>query len=211
MTRGSASRAAVGVGWKLGLLLGGFAVINHSLEVFAHLRPPLPAIRGVAMWAVTFLVCGAASSFTDTRVRDVPLGVAASVLAAVTSAAILVCYAIAVGIVRDQPLALDAILITGGTHVAGSVVVGLLVGSVSGCAGVWLRSASRHTAMGAGVGVMLVLATGLGAIFHATVLERSARPPFIMFGLPAIATALAVAAPVMMTLRPPTRGAARAS
>ena len=42
--------------------------------------------------------------------------------------------------------------------------------------------------MGAAVGLVLLLAAGLSAIAHATGLERSARPPFIMFGLPAVAS-----------------------
>ena len=46
----------------------------------------------------------------------------------------------------------------------------------------------------------LLLAAGLSAIVHATGLERSARPPFIIFGLPAVAIALAVAAPAFRAL-----------
>lgn len=89
---------AVDVGWKLGLLLGGVQVINHSLDVFASLQPPLPAIRGVAMWAVVFLVCGAASSIAYGRTHTLRFGIIASILASVGGAAILVVYAIAVGV-----------------------------------------------------------------------------------------------------------------
>src|SRR6476469_3533061 len=102
MNSQSPSRMAVAVGGKPGLLLGGVQVINHSLEVFANLQPPLPAIRGVAMWAVMFLVCGAASSIAYDRTRAVPFGIVASILAAVCGAAILVVYAIAVGVARGE-------------------------------------------------------------------------------------------------------------
>jgi len=196
-------RTAVAVGCRFGLLLGGAQVINHSLEVFAHLQPPLPAIRGVAMWAVMFLVCGAASSNAYLRTRAVPFGIAASILAAVSGAAILVVYAIAVGVARGEPLSSQAIMSAGGIHLGGSVPVGLAIGLVSGSTAAALRRASRAMVMGAGVGLVLLLAAGLSAIAHATGLERSARPPFIMFGLPAVAVALAVAAPAFGALTRP--------
>lgn len=198
------SRMAVAVGAKYGLLLGGVQVINHSLEVFANLQPPLPAIRGVAMWAVVFLVCGAASSIAYSRTHTVPLGIAASILAAVCGAAILVVYAIAVGVAGREPLSSQAIVSTGGMHLGGSVLVGFAIGLMSGSTAAALRRASRATAMGAVVGLVLLLAAGLSAIAHSTGLERSARPPFIMFGLPAVAIALAVAAPAFKALRVPT-------
>ena len=55
-------------------------------------------------------------------------------------------------------------------------------------------------AMAVASGLVLLLVAGLSAIAHATGLERSARPPFIMFGLPAVAIALAVAAPAFRAL-----------
>jgi uncharacterized membrane protein YciS (DUF1049 family) len=199
------SRMAVAVGCKFGLLLGAVQVINHSLEVFANLQPPLPAIRGVAMWAVMFLVCGTASSIAYGRSRAVPLGIVASILAAVCGAAILVVYAIAVGAARGEPLSFEVIVSTGGLHLGGSVLVGFAIGLVSGSTAAALRRASRTIAMRAVVGLVLLLAAGLAAIAHATGLERSARPPFIMFGLPAIAIALAVAGPAFRALTLPHR------
>ena len=67
------------IGVKFGMLLSGFMAISHSLEVFANLQPPLPAVRGVAMWALMFLVCSAASAVTYDRAKAVSLGIGASV------------------------------------------------------------------------------------------------------------------------------------
>jgi hypothetical protein len=39
------SPSAISAGWRLGLLLGAVHVVNHSLEVFANLPAPGPAIR----------------------------------------------------------------------------------------------------------------------------------------------------------------------
>ena len=136
MNSQTALRMAVAVGCTLGLLLGGVQVINHSLDVLTNLQPPVPAIRGVAMWAIMFLLCGAASSIAYGRTRTVPCGILASIIAAVSGAALLVGFA----------------------------------------------------------------AAGLAAIAHATGLERSARPPFILFALPAVALARAVAAPAFRAL-----------
>src|SRR5262245_20236470 len=105
----TSSGVAIAVGWRSGLLLGGVHIINHSLEVFANLHPPLSALRGVGMWAVMFLVCGAASSIVYSRTRAVPFGIVASVFAAVGGSAILVLYAIALGVARGKPLSFQAI------------------------------------------------------------------------------------------------------
>jgi hypothetical protein len=152
------------------------------------------------MWAVMFLVCGAASSITYGRSRAVPFGIVASILAAVCGAAILVVYAIAVGVAVGEPLSFQAIVSTGGIHLGGSVLVGFAVGLVSGSTAAVLRRARRATAMSAAVGLVLLLGAGLSAIAHATGLERSGRPPFIIFGLPAVAIALAVAVPAFRAL-----------
>src|SRR5215831_17650167 len=143
MRRETPSRMAIAVGCKFGLLLGGVQIINHSLEVFAHLQPPLPAIRGVAMWAALFLVCSAASSIAYSRIREVPFGIVASILAAVGGAAILVVYAVAVGVARSEPLSFQAVASTGGIHLGGSVLVGFAIGLVSGSATAALSRAGR--------------------------------------------------------------------
>jgi hypothetical protein len=55
-------------GATLALVLGAVAIVNHSLEMFAALRPSLSAIRGVGMWALMFLAFGGAASATYHRV-----------------------------------------------------------------------------------------------------------------------------------------------
>lgn len=205
MNRHTEPDTAVDVGWKLGLLLGALQVVNHSLEVFASLQPPLPAIRGVAMWAVMFLVCGAASSIASSRTNTVRFGIVASTLAAVGAAAILVVYAIAVGVARGEPLSLQAIGSIGGMHLGGSLIVGVAIGLVSGSTAHVLYRTSWKTATGVAIGLVVLLAVGLFAIAHATQLKRSVRPTFIMLGLPAIAIALAVAAPTFSALWFPER------
>jgi hypothetical protein len=205
MNQQTPSHSVVSVGWRLGVLLGTVHVINHSLEVFGNLQPPLPAIRGVAMWCVMFVVCSAAASSLVGRTRSVRLGTAASVVAAGSGAAILVVYAVGIGVARGEPLAVQTMTLTGGMHLGGSVLVGIVIGLLSGWIAAGLARASRVTAWWAVVGHLILLAAGLLAIAHAGGLERSARPPFIVFGLPAVAIALAVAAPAVWALTRPRR------
>lgn len=200
MSEHTPSHSVISVGFRFGLLLGAAHVINHSLEVFAGLSGSLSAARGVAMWGVIFVVCSAASSWLVARTGSVPLGAVASAGAGLCGALILVAYAIGVGAATGDPLAVKTIATTGGMHVGGSMIVGAMVGLVSGGVTLALARASRTTAWGVVVGHLILLVAGLMAIAHATGLERSARPPFIMLGLPAVALALAVAAPAVMTL-----------
>ena len=151
MNQQTPSRMAVAVGCRFGLLLGGVQVINHSLEVFGNLQPPLPAIRGVMMWAILFLVCGAASSFAYGRTRAVPFGIIASIFAADCGAAILVVYAIAVGVARGEPLSSQAIVSAACIHLGGSVLIGFAIGLASGLTAAALGRGSRAMAMGAAV------------------------------------------------------------
>jgi hypothetical protein len=200
------------IGVKFGMLLSGFMAISHSLEVFANLQPPLPAVRGVAMWALMFVVCGAASAVTCDRAKAVSLGIGASVVAAVIGSINLVVFAVAIGALRRQPLTMDTIVSTGGVHIGGAVGVGLAVGFVSSQAAAFLRTAPKPLAVAVSAGALLLLGAGLTAIVVATSMARSARPPFIMFGLPAMATALAVVSPAALAVfKPPIVPRARAS
>jgi len=88
--------------------------------------------------------------------------------------------------------------------VGGSVLVGFVIGLVSGLTAAALREASRAMAMSVAGGVVLLLTRAVSDR-ERDGLERSARPLFIMFGLPAVAISLAVAAPTLRALTLPHR------
>src|SRR5215471_20775970 len=69
---------AIEIGRRAGIALGSAAVAGHALEVFAALRPPVPAILGVAMWGLMFLLLGAAAADTCRRERSIVMGVVSS-------------------------------------------------------------------------------------------------------------------------------------
>jgi hypothetical protein len=193
--------AATRAGLKFGILLGAVAVVNHTLEVFGGLGPALSAVRGVGMWAVTFVLFGFASRQVSDRVATIPLGMVASSLSAVTGTGILILCAIVAGEVQSQPLPAATIASTGSSHLAGSVAIALLVSGIGGCVATALTPATKaRLAFGAGV-VLLLLCAALGSIVHASFLPRSQRPAFILFGLPAMAVALAAVAPLVSATR----------
>jgi hypothetical protein len=193
--------AATRVGLRFGILLGALAVVNHTLEVFGRLGPALSAVRGVGMWAVTFVLFGFASRQVSDRVATIPVGMVASSLSAVSSTGILVLFAIIAAEVQSQPLPAATIASTGSSHLAGSVAIGLFVAGIGGCVASALTPTTKaRLAFGAGV-MLLLLCAALASIVHASFLPRSQRPPFIWFGLPAMAVALAAVAPLVSATR----------
>jgi hypothetical protein len=193
--------AATRAGLKFGILLGALAVVNHTLEVFGRLGPALSAVRGVGMWAVTFVLFGFASRQVSDRVATIPVGMVASSLSALISTGILVLYAIVVGAIQSRPLPAAMIASTGSSHLAASVAIALFVAGVGGCVASALTP-TRKTRLTFGAGLVLLLLSGaLASIIHASFLPRSQRPLFIWFGLPAMAVALAAVAPLVSAAR----------
>ena len=68
-SRSAAVQQAIGIGRRFGTVLAAAGVLGHSLEVFAVLRPPIPALLGVGTWGLMFLLLGAAAAETVRRSR----------------------------------------------------------------------------------------------------------------------------------------------
>ena len=219
-TTSDATRVALAVGAKVGLLIGTLAVINHSLEAFSSIRPPLPAILGVSMWGVMFFCFGAVASATSERVGSIALGIVASIWAALVSAAATVLFASFVGLVfmPRMQLVLGGDFATSGmvdsrayvvrnlfdsaaTHLLLAPSLAAIVGAAGGLVLLILRPLARRTVVALGSFGVLLLVSGIAAIRFASALDRSARPPFIMFGLVALCASLASAYPIVTTVR----------
>jgi hypothetical protein len=219
-TTSDATRVALAAGAKAGLLLGTLAVINHSLEVFSSIPPPLPAILGVSMWGVMFFCFGAVASATAERVGTIALGVVASIWAALVSAAATVLFASIVGLafmprmqqvlgggfttsgmVDSRAYVVRNLFDSAATHLLLAPLLAAMVGAAGGFALSVLRPLARRTVVALGVFGVLLLVSGVAAIRFASALDRPARPPFIMFGLAALCVSLASAYPIVATLR----------
>jgi hypothetical protein len=215
---------ALGVGARVGVLLGTGALIGHALEVFADLRAPIPAILGVSMWGLMFLLLGLASAETYRREESMGLGIMSSVWGALISAVTTVVFAFFVGLVfmsRMQRVLAGAFVVGGMTDAHGFVIrnmldgssshlliapaVAVLAGAASGLACSLLKSVRRRTAAALAICALLVLIGGVAALRFASSLERSARPPFVMLGLLSLGVALTSAGPVFAVIRNPKR------
>jgi hypothetical protein len=64
-----------------------------------------------------------------------------------------------------------------------------------------LGSIRRRVAIALGIGELLLIAAGLGAIRFASSLNRPERPPYIMVGLLALGITMACAYPIVTAIR----------
>jgi hypothetical protein len=207
-------------GARIGLLLGAFAVVNHVLEIFAALDSSLGAVLGVSMWALLFLAFGGVASAIYQRSGSLGLAIGASVWCAVVSTVmtLLAGYTIAVLFMPHmQPILQDAYaqsamtdpqafvihntLSSGASHALLTPLIALVFGCAGGIAGALFGLVQRRVAVALGIGELLLVTAGLGAIRFASALNRSERPPFIMFGLLALGVTMACAHPILTAIR----------
>jgi hypothetical protein len=221
--RGRTSHSLQGAleqGARIGLLLGAFAVLNHTIEIFAALSSLLGAILGVSMWALLFLAFAGVASATYQRSGSLGVAISASIWCALISTimTLLADYTIALlfmphmqQILRDayaqsamtnpQAFVIHNTLSSGASHAVLTPIIGLVFGCAGGIAGMLLGSIQRPVAIALGVGALLLLTVGLGAIGLASSLNRSERPPFIMFGLLALGVTMACVHPILTAIR----------
>lgn len=219
-TTSDATRVALALGARVGLLIAILAVINHSLEDFSNLRAPIPAILGVSMWGLMFFCFGGVAAAASDRVGSIGLGIVASVWTAMVSAAATVLFACTVGLVfmSRMQLVLAGDFASSGmvdsrayvvrhlfdsaaTHLLLAPVLAAIVGAAGGLVLSILRPLAKRTVVALGFFSVLLLLSGVAAIRFASDLDRSARPPFIMFGLAALCVSLASAYPIVATVR----------
>ena len=220
----NAVQSALRSGARVGVVLGTAALIGHTLEVFAALQAPIPAILGVGMWALMFLLLGVASAETYRREASIRLGIMSSIWGAMISSVATVVFAFSVGLLfmsQMQRVLSGALAVSGMTDARAFVIrnmldgasshlliapaVAVLAGAASGLASSMLKSVRRRTAVALAMCALLVLGGGVGALRFASLLERSARPPFVMLGLLLLGAAMTSAGPVFAVIRDPKR------
>jgi hypothetical protein len=214
--------AALRVGTRAGLSLAAVGVLYHLIEISTSLPVSINALLGAGTWGAMFLTFGIACSATFMKEKSVGLGVLSSTWCGMMYAAVLVACALAIGFAL-MPLMqrnLSPVYSTSGMqaprafvvrHEVGAAgehltlvpVVASFVGLSSGVANALLSSIRRQTALRTSIGAVLVFAAGVGSIRFATSLERAQRPPFIVFGLAALAVTLASAYPLLVAIRHP--------
>jgi hypothetical protein len=217
-TTSAEASLALGYGSKIGVLIGIFAVINHTAEVFLNFPAPIPAILGVTMWGLMFFGFGAASSATYQQTYSMVPAISASVWSALVSTVATVLYGCVIGLMftTRMKMVLSEGLAAGGidaeavirnildgafAHLVLAPAVALVAGSAGVVACSILRLLARRTVVILAYVDVFILMIGLFTIRFASSLSRTARPPFIMFGLAALCVSLVSAYPLGTTIR----------
>ncbi len=206
-----AVQRALNGGRGAGLALAAAAVIGHTLEIFAALPPPWPAVLGVGMWGLMFLLLGAAAAATSARESSIALGVASSIRAVFISASTTVSFALAIGLLFMSTMervfhasASDVVrnMLDGAmSHLLLAPVVAVAAGAASGIVYLLVKSVSAGTAAALTVLAACVSLGGTGSLRFASTLQRSARPPYVMAGLLSLGIGLTSAAALFAVLR----------
>lgn len=215
-------QAALRIGTVTGLSMAAVGVLYHIVEISTSLPASLGAVLGAGMWGAMFLAFGMACSATFTKEKSLGLGVLSSAWCGMTFAAVLVACALAIGFTfmphmqrilapvysASETQAPPAFVVrheigAAGEHLSIAPAVASFVGLVSGFACWFLNSVRRQAAVALSIVATLVFAAGVLSIRFATSLERAERPPFILFGLAALAVTLASAHPLVIAVRKP--------
>jgi hypothetical protein len=221
--RGSARiQAPLRIGTVAGLAMAAIGVLYHAVEISTALPASMGAVVGGGMWGAMFLTFGIACSTTFSKERSAGLGVLSSAWCGMVYAALLVACALAMamacmphmqrifapaysasGMQDPQAFVVRHEVGAAGEHLFLVPVVASFVGLVSGVACLFLISMSRQAVLVISIVAMLLFAAGVVSIRFATSLERAQRPPFVLFGLAALAVTLASAHPLFIAIRSP--------
>ena len=216
-------QTALAQGAKFGAVLAAGSWVSMALEQFAPLGITGSMVRGVGMWALMFVVFGAAGSAAYQRSNSLGLAVVSSVWSALISTVATLLFGFALGVLfmpyMQQTLAgayaqsgmsdprafvIRNCLESASTHLLAAPALAGCFGLVGGYACSRLRSIRRRTAMLVGSLEIGLLIGGITALRLASSLERVDRPPFVMTGILALGIAMACAHAVFTAIRRPT-------
>jgi hypothetical protein len=208
---------SMGIGTRLGVLLGAVHLANHAVESYVPHRPFALIITPVFLMLALF---GAAGSTAWQRTRSLGLSVIAGVWCAIAGILITVCVVFSVSLAFEGSAEshMHEAFAASGMNDPGAFLVrnileatseGLvrmpifavflsLIGAISNAR---INGVSRRTALVAACLTPLMFLAGAAALWHADTLERAARPPLVMTGVALAGLALCGAHPIWSALR----------
>ena len=195
----AANAATASVGAQVGLLLGAVQISNHLIEAFVPMRPFVLIISPVLLMLALLGTAGAAAW---ERTRSLVLAVTGGVWCAIVATLITLSFAISFNLfcaarvdwqLRDA-FAASGMIDPGGFRVrnileaSSEILVRMPLLAICLAFGgaiihAWMSRESRRIAIAASVLAPLIFAAGASALWYANVLERPARPPFVMSGV----------------------------
>lgn len=210
------------LGGVLGLALAAVGILNHTLEIAVHLPSALGAILGPGMWGLMFLGFSIACSATVDRSGSLGFGLLSSAWCGLVYASVLVMFALGVGFafmphmehilaglyaasgMSDPEAFVTRHLVTNASsHIFIAPLIALVVATINALACLLVWSVRRDTAIALGVVSVLLFVAGAMSIRVAESMARAQRPPFIQFGLAALAITLSSAHPLFVAVRRP--------
>jgi hypothetical protein len=211
------------VGAQIGLLVGAVQIANHLIEAFAPTRPFVVIICPVLL---ALALLGTAGAAAWERTRSLALAVISGVYCAIVATLMTLCFAISFNLLfvaRVDWQLREAFAASGMLDRAGFRVRNILEASseflvrmplIAVClafAGAvihaWMRRESRRAfVLAARFLAPFVFALGAAALWHANVIERAARPPFVLSGVILAGVALCAAYPIRSALHRSTSG-----
>ena len=216
----AAVHTALAHGAKFGVVLAACAWVNMALEHFSDLGTTGSIVRGVGMWALTFVIFGAAASASFLRSGSMRLAVLSSVWSALISTIAMLLFGFALGILfmpyMQQILAgayaqsgmsdprafvIRNTLDSASTHLLLAPLLACFFGMIGGYACSRLQTLHRNTTLLIGGLEIALLLTAIAALHMVSVLARPERPPYVMLGLVSLGISMACAHPVFAAFR----------
>jgi hypothetical protein len=214
--RADNANASAVVGAQIGILVGAAGIANHLIETFVPIRPFILIISPVLL---TLALLGATGAAAWERTRSLMWAVTGGVWCAIVGTLILLSFAISFNLffsARVDWQLREAFAVSGMTDPAGFRVrnilealseilvrmplFGMFLALAGACIQAWMSCASRRTAVAASVLAPFMFALGASALWHANVIERAARPPFVLSGVLLTGIALCAAYPIWSIL-----------
>lgn len=209
--------AALGVGATLGLWLGAVLIANHFIESTVANRPFVIVIVPVLL---AFALLGAAGSISYRRTRSLAMAVISGIWCGMMAMLVLLCFAFTFALVFEHraELPLQDAFAASGMNDPGAFLVknsleaaseglirfpiaGLFCSLTGALVSAWIAGRTRITALAVAWVALVMFAVGATSLWYANTLERSARPPFVMFGVVFAAIALCSVHPAWSALR----------
>ena len=224
--RGPGMIAATIVGGQIGMLVGAVAISNHLIEAFVPARPFILVIIPVLLM---FALLGMTGAVAWQRTESLILAVIGGICCAIVATLITLCFAVSFNLLfasRVDWQLREAFAASGMMDRAGFRVKNILEASseilvrmpvVATCLAfsgaviqAWMSGESRRElVLGARFVAPILFAAGAAALWHANVIERAARPPFVLSGVLLTGVALCAAYPIWSVFHSTTSNSKR--
>jgi hypothetical protein len=201
------------VGAQIGLLVGAVEIANHLIEAFVPVRPFVLIISPVLL---TLALLGMAGAAAWERTGSLALAVISGVCCAIVATLVTLCFAIsfnllfaarvnwqlreafaASGMIDQAAFRVKNILEASSEILIRMPLFAVCLAFAGAVIHAWMsRESRRSIVVGARFLAPIVFAAGAAALWHANVIERAARPPFVLSGVLLTGVALCAAYPI---------------